>query len=117
MRKAELLEITAQPAATNFGSNSRAMGASMDEKIIRGSSAPAPSGMFGCSTIFAMRAGSGVSSFQWQASAYVLPALRSLAASQVMLNHGWSARSWMNRWPTAPVAPKMPTLRRSIHIG
>ena len=35
MRKAEELEMTAQPAAANFGSSSLAMGASMDEKMMR----------------------------------------------------------------------------------
>ncbi len=38
MRKAEELEMTAQPAAANLGSSSRAMGASMEEKMMRGSS-------------------------------------------------------------------------------
>ena len=27
-----------------------------------------------------------------------------------MINHGWSASKAMNRWPTVPVAPRMPTL-------
>lgn len=27
-----------------------------------------------------------------------------------MMNQGWSASREMNRWPTVPVAPRMPTL-------
>ena len=27
-----------------------------------------------------------------------------------MMNQGWSASKEMNRWPTVPVAPRMPTL-------
>ena len=34
---------------------------------------------------------------------------RSEAATSTTSNHGWSARSWTKRWPTAPVAPRMPT--------
>ncbi len=88
MRNAELFEITAHPAAANFGSSSRAIGASTEEKIMRGSSVAEPSAVFGCNTISAMRFGSGVSKRHAHASAYFLPALRSLAASQVMLNQG-----------------------------
>gem|GEM_PF-4177666 len=69
MRKAEELEMTAQPAAAKRGSRSRAMGASMEEKMMRGRSGPAASGVLGWRTICAMRAGRGVSRRQAQASA------------------------------------------------
>src|SRR5262245_17358803 len=61
-------------------------------------------------------AGSGISPAkrQVQASAYGLPAERSEAASSTTSNHGWAARSWMKRWPTAPVAPRTPTGIRVI---
>ena len=69
MRKALEFEMTAQPAAANFGSSSRAMPASTEEKIIFGSSPPAvPSGTLGITRMAAMRGGSGVSSFHRQAS-------------------------------------------------
>jgi hypothetical protein len=69
MRNALEFEITAHPAAANFGSNSRAMSASSAAKIIFGSSTAEPSGTFGCSVIAAMRAGKGESSFHRHASA------------------------------------------------
>ena len=66
MRKALEFDTTAQPAAANFGSNSRATSASSAAKIILGSSpAGVPSGVLG---IAAMRSGIGVSSFHRQAS-------------------------------------------------
>ena len=69
MRKALEFEMTAQPAAANFGSSSRAMPASTEEKIIFGSSpAGVPSGTLGITVMAAMRAGIGVSSFHRQAS-------------------------------------------------
>ena len=64
----EEFEITAHPASANLGSSSRAIGASTDEKIMRGRFV-APSGVFGCITISAMRRGSGVSRRHAQASA------------------------------------------------
>ena len=90
MRKALEFEMTAQPAAANFGSNSRAMPASTEENIIFGSSpAGVLSGTLGITVMAAMRAGIGVSSFHRQASPYVLPSLRSLAASHAISNHEW----------------------------
>ena len=88
MRKAELLEMTAQPAEANFGSSSRAMSASSAAKMMRGTSVPEVSGVFCCTINSATCRGRGVSSFQRQASPYGLPALRSLAASQVISNQG-----------------------------
>src|SRR5262245_35523478 len=44
------------------------------------------------------------------ASAYALPAELGLAATAVTSNHGCSASSATNRWPTMPVAPRTPTL-------
>jgi hypothetical protein len=69
MRKALEFDTTAQPAAANFGSSSRACSASSAAKMIFGSSpAGTPSGTFGITVIAAMCAGSGVSSFHRQAS-------------------------------------------------
>lgn len=34
-----------------------------------------------------------------------------------MINHGWSASKVMNRWPTVPVAPIMPTLTVWVSTG
>src|SRR3972149_6236253 len=48
---------------------------------------------------------------QLQAFLYFLPADLSDAASTSILNHGCPCNSWMNRCPTAPVAPNMATLR------
>ena len=59
--------------------------------------------------IEATASGSGVARRQVQASRYDLPAERSEATSSATSNHGWSASSWMKRWPTAPVAPSTPT--------
>src|SRR6059036_573547 len=58
-----------------------------------------------------LRAAAGISadSRQAHASAYGLPCERSDPASAVTANCGWSASSWTNRWPTVPVAPRMPT--------
>src|SRR6266550_2885184 len=88
IRNALEFEITAHPAAANFGSSSRAMSASSAAKMIFGSSTADPSGTLGCNVIAAIREGNGVSSFHRHASAYVLPALRSLAASHAISNHG-----------------------------
>jgi hypothetical protein len=64
MRNALEFEITAQPAAANFGSSSRAMSVSTEAKITPG----APSGAAGETIIAAMRLGRGVSNFQRTAS-------------------------------------------------
>ena len=55
--------------------------------------------------------GIGVSIFQRlpTASSYVLPALCAEAASVTTSNHGWFSSNVMKRWPTIPVAPRMPT--------
>src|SRR5206468_7920088 len=58
--------------------------------------------------IRAMRSGRGVSSLHLAASPYFLPLERSLAASHVISNQGWFSSNWMKRWPTIPVAPRMP---------
>src|SRR5580692_220870 len=79
MRKALELDTTAQPAAANFGSSSRAMSVSSAAKIIFG----APLGSAGEMVILAMRSGQGVSSRHFAASSYFFPLERSLAASQV----------------------------------
>ncbi len=85
MRKALEFEITAQPAAANFGSISRAIAASTLANTIFG----APSGSAGDTTIFAIRSGSGVSKRHLAASPYGFPLDRSLAATQVTSNQGW----------------------------
>ncbi len=54
MRNALEFEITAQPAAANFGSSSRAISASSAAKMIFGSSPSQSSGTFGCTFIAAM---------------------------------------------------------------
>src|ERR1700687_1035824 len=74
IRNALEFEITAHPAAANFGSSSRAISASRAAKIIFGNSPKQHSGIFGCSVIAAIVGGNGVSSFHRQASPYVLPA-------------------------------------------
>src|SRR3990170_6251587 len=48
---------------------------------------------------------------QLHAWPYRLPAERSEAASTSIWNHGCPCKSWMNLCPTAPVAPRMATLR------
>ena len=78
-------------------------------RVDRGEDDPGRAGRIGRRTvILAMRSGRGVSSRHLAASPYVLPLDRSLAASQATSNHGWSSRSWMKRWPTIPVAPRIP---------
>ena len=70
-----------------------------------------PEGLWGSAgemVILAMRSGQGVSRRHLAASSYFLPLERSLAASQDIWNQGWFSRSWMKRWPTMPVAPRMP---------
>ena len=75
----------------------------------RGASSGTCSSQFVTVSVGHARAGSGVASRQVHASRYGLPAERSEAATSATSNQGWSARSWMKRWPTAPVAPSTPT--------
>src|ERR1022692_3849455 len=84
MRKALELETTAQPAAANFGSNSRAMPASRAANIIFG----ALSGLAGETVMFATGVGMAVFKRQRAASAYARPSERSEAASHDTSNHG-----------------------------
>src|SRR6202162_2080823 len=84
MRKALELETTAQPAAANCGSSSRAIAASRAAKIIFG----APSGLAGATVILATLAGMAVFKRQRAASAYARPSERSDAASHDTSNHG-----------------------------
>src|SRR3977135_2208370 len=51
---------------------------------------------------------------QVHASTYGLPCERSDAASAVTVNWGWRSSSCKKRWPTAPVAPRIPTRIFSI---
>src|SRR5712691_4002531 len=53
--------------------------------------------------------GTSPGSRQVHASAYGLPCERSDAASAVTTNWGWRSSSCRKRWPTAPVAPRIPT--------
>ena len=55
------------------------------------------------------------SKIQLQALRYFFDAERSEAASTSTLNQGCLLRSWTNLCPTAPVAPKMATLRFKRH--
>src|SRR5579872_2683178 len=48
-------------------------------------------------------------SLQVQAFSNVFPSERSEAASAVTSNCGWCSSNWINRWPTVPVAPSIPT--------
>src|SRR5208282_6167753 len=105
MRKALELETTAQPAAANCGSSSRAMPASSAAKMIFG----APSGLAGETVIFATGAGMEVFKRQRAASAYARPSDRSDAASHDTSNHGCCSSIWINLCPTMPVAPRIPT--------
>src|SRR6267378_2424762 len=99
------LETTAQPAAANCGSISFAMEASRAAKIIFG----APFGVAGDTFSWATRSGIAVFNRQRAASAYGRPSERSEAANQVTSNHGWFSSNWINRCPTMPVAPRIPT--------
>src|SRR6185436_14380073 len=65
---------------------------------------------------------------QVQASAYVFPCDRSDAARALIWNCGWLSSNCTNRWPTTPVAPRIPTrnlfaiqkylpLRNTYHRG
>ena len=56
-----------------------------------------------------MRSGSGIVSRQRTTSPYGRPALADDAATAAISNHGCSARSRTNFWPTVPVAPSMAT--------
>src|SRR3984957_6209632 len=85
MRKALELETTAQPAAANCGSRSRAMAASRAAKMIFG----APSGLAGATVILATLAGMAVFNRHLAASPYGRPSERSDAASHATSNHGW----------------------------
>ena len=63
-------------------------------------------------TRFLASSGMGTSRAQRPSTAwaYGLPALRALAAIAVSWNQGWFSIRVMNRWPTMPVPPMMPTL-------
>src|ERR1039457_3887270 len=98
MRKALELETTAQPAAANCDSSSRAMAASSAAKMIFG----APSGLAGETVMFAILAGMAVFKRQRAASAYVRPSDRSDAASHDTSNHGCCSSIWINLCPTMP---------------
>src|SRR4051812_26746041 len=43
-----------------------------------------------------------------------LPTERSEAASAATSKYGWSRSMWTSRWPTRPVAPRMPIFRLFI---
>src|SRR5581483_1702521 len=105
MRKALELEITAWPASAKRGSSSLAPAASSAAKMILG----AFSGLADEIRISAARAGTGVFSFHRAASPYMRPSERSEAASQATSNQGWCSSSCTKRWPTMPVAPRIPT--------
>lgn len=55
--------------------------------------------------------GMGVESFQFTAFSYGLPAERDEAPRACTTRNGWSPSNEIKRWPTVPVAPKMPTLK------
>src|SRR5882757_8510031 len=105
IRNALEFETTAHPAAANCGSISFAIEASSAAKIIFG----APFGVAGDTFICATRLGIAVFNRQRAASAYGRPSERSDAASQEISNHGWFSNNWINRCPTMPVAPRIPT--------
>src|SRR6185437_14534424 len=106
IRKALELETTAQPASANAGSISFAAVASSAAKTSFGVSF---AGAAEFTTSFATVEGIGVGRRQVAASEYFLPADRSEAASHATSNHGCCSSSWINRCPTVPVAPRMPT--------
>src|SRR5579864_7129219 len=81
------------------------MPASKAAKITLG----APSGDAGETFIFATFAGIAVLNFQRAASAYSRPSERSEAASHATSNQRWCSSIWINRCPTMPVAPRIPT--------
>src|SRR5579863_3336980 len=105
MRSALELVITAHPASAKRGSISFAIAESSAAKITCG----AASGVAGDTFIFATDAGIGVFSRQRAASAYSFPSERSDAASHTGSNQGWCSSIWINRCPTMPVAPRIPT--------
>src|ERR1035437_7352039 len=105
MRNALELETTAQPAAANCGSSSRAIEASRAAKIIFG----VPFGLAGETFISAIGARMALFKRQRAASAYVRPSERSDAASHDTSNHGSCSSIWINLCPTMPVAPRIPT--------
>src|SRR6266567_655002 len=105
MRNALELLITAQPASAKRGSSSAAIEESRAAKITLG----APSGVAGETRIFATEGGIAVFRRQRAAAAYSLPSERSDAASHTASNQGWRSSIWIKRWPTMPVAPRIPT--------
>jgi hypothetical protein len=89
MRKALEFETTAQPAAANFGSSSRAMSASSAAKIIFG----APAGLGRRDRHLRDALGAGSVEAPFGGVLVRLPLERSLAASQVIWNQGWFSSS------------------------
>ena len=106
MRWLRELLTTTWPARAKASSISPATEASIAEKTSSG--APLP-GLASCTTRSARSAGGGTGSFHDAASRYFCPADRSLAPTQVSLNHGCALSCAMNCWPTIPVAPRTPT--------
>src|SRR3984957_20742457 len=92
------------PAAAKSASACPAIDASSAEKTSFG---PTP-GLNSSTANFAASVGTAVGNRHGK-STYRFPADRSLAASQVVLNHGCASSSAINCCPTVPVAPRIPT--------
>lgn len=89
---------------------SPATSASRPEKMIVHSRKWGSVGSHGWTMSSRTELGIGVVCFHEAALWYGLPADLDDAPRAWILNHGWEERRVMKRWPTVPVAPKMPTL-------
>src|SRR5262249_50081666 len=92
------------------------MSPATDESRPENTSFGAVPGLAPSTTLSAISEGRRLASRQAAASRNFFPSDRSLAPRNFTSNHGWSARSAMNCWPTMPVAPRMPTGIRAMCV-
>ncbi|KAH3669327.1 hypothetical protein OGAPHI_001448 [Ogataea philodendri] len=109
------LEMTTKPASLKAFSIGPAYSASRPEKTTAQSLNA--SGVHSETTISPALSGIRLVCFQSTASLYFFPAEREDAPKTASSNCGCSLSSWMNRWPTDPVAPKTPAFLSAMTIN
>src|SRR5216683_7595254 len=108
MRKEEALLMTGYPASAKASSEERAT----SEGKLETTTSQSSGGCGGCTTIDLTKAGMSPTSRHVQASPYDFPCERSDAAKAVISNSGCFSSIRTKRWPTIPVAPRIPTRTR-----